>query len=213
MNLPSEQNGITYEILDAARGAEAGAMIAETFSRDEPLAVAAGQTAGEFVAMLDIFIPVALPENLSVCAIDDGDVVGVALATRFTTVPPPEIADATPHYPPIGAIIEALEAGYEATNADTLQTCLHLHMLAVSQEARGRGIAGTLVDLCAANGSASGFATMVADATNPASQRVFARCGFAEIARIDYNSFTFEGSRTFASAADAGGIALVEKRL
>lgn len=208
-----EQDGISYDMLAPDRAGAAAAVIAETFSRDEPLAVAAGQTAAEFRAMLGIFLPVALSEGLSVCAHADGDVVGVALATRFTTEPPDEIVDASPNYPPIGAIIAELEADYEAANAGALDACLHLHMLAVSAPVRGRGIAKALVELCAANGAAAGFANMVADATSPASQGVFARCGFTEIVRVDYAGFAFEGRRVFAPVADAGGITLVEKRL
>lgn len=213
MQFPIDIDGVTYDVAGAAQTDRITRLIAEVFSRDEPLAIAVGQSEAEFVDMLAVFLPVALPEGLTIAATADDAVTGVALATAFTSEPPPEIEVASPSYPPIGALIAELESDFERENANRLSTCLHIHMLAVDAAYRDRGIAQSLLEASEANGKGRGFTSMLADATNPTSRRAFERAGFKTVIEVRYDSFEFENQLAFAGLSDLGGIALMEKRL
>ena len=213
MNARKPRRNHSYDIVDSAQSGAAIELIARVFSQDEPLAVTVGQSRDEFAAMLGVFLPAALPEGLTMGAFGDGEMVGIALTTSFTFSPPPEIEGTSPNYPPIGALIEALERNYEQENAARLDHCAHIHMLAIDRAVRGRGIAQKLVEATAINARAKGFDAVVTDATNPISRRVFARDGFAVLNEVRYDGFRFDGRAVFGDLAGQGGIALMEKHL
>ncbi|MEP4377395.1 MAG: GNAT family N-acetyltransferase [Alphaproteobacteria bacterium] len=213
MNAAEYTGDYRCALVDPARPEAAIELIARAFSRDEPLAVTAGQSHEELTAMLGLFLPAAVHDGLTMGVYDDRRLVGAALTTAFTFSPPPEAEGASPGYPPIGALIETLERDFERANAARLAGCAHIHMLAVDNAARGRGIAQRLVDATARNAQAKGFSAIVADATNPTSQHVFANQGFETRNEIRYDSFVHDGTRRFAAIANLGAIKLMEKRL
>ncbi len=213
MNAEKPVKECRFDTLSQSQTVAAIDLIADVFSRHEPLALTVGQTHDEFTAMLGVFLPAALPEGLTMGAFDVDRLVGIALTTPFTFTPPPEIEGTSPNYPPIGALIEALEHGYEHRNAGRLDRCAHIHMLAIDDRARGRGVAQALVNATAQNARAKGFEAVLSDATNPTSQRVFANLGFETRNEIRYDSFEHDGVRTFESIANLGAIKLVEKRV
>ena len=53
----------------------------------------------------------------------------------------------------------------------------------------------------------------MSDATNPTSQRVFAKQGFETFNEVRYDRFEYGDTRWFASIANLGGIELMEKYL
>jgi GNAT superfamily N-acetyltransferase len=163
--------------------------------------------------MLGVFLRAALPEGLTMGAFVDQKLAGIALTTAFTFTPPPEIEGTSLNFPPIGAFIEALERDYERENTGRLDTCAYIHMLAIEDTARGRGIAQTLVSATTQNAHSKGFDAVLSDATNPTSQKVFAKQGFETRYKIRYDKFTHSGIPTFASIANLGTIKLVEKHL
>lgn len=212
MNAAKSARESHYEIVDKSQAGAAIELIARVFSRDEPLAVTVGQTRAEFTAMLGIFLPAAIPDALTMGAFDEQKLVGIALTTAFSFTPPPEIEGTSPNYPPIGALIEALERDYERQNAERLDRCAHIHMLALDDAARGLGVAQALVQATTENACAKGFDAMLSDATNPTSQQVFAKQGFETRNEIRYDRFEHEGTTPFAAIANLGAIRLVEKR-
>jgi predicted GNAT family acetyltransferase len=86
-------------------------------------------------------------------------------------------------------------------------------MLAVALEVRGRGVAQALVEATARNAASNGFDALLTDATNPTSQRVFAKLGFETLNEVTYESFAHDATPRFASLANLGAIKLMEKRL
>ena len=62
-------------------------LVAATFSRYEPMAVAAGQSFAEIQALLGLLTAEAAFRDLSICArhAETGAIVGIMLATDFTT--------------------------------------------------------------------------------------------------------------------------------
>lgn len=213
MNAEKSVNECRFDTLGQPQTGAAIDLITGIFRRHEPLALTVGQTHDEFKAMLDVFLPAALPDGLTMGAFDLDRLVGIALTTPFTFTPPPEIEGTSPTYPPIGALIEALEHGYEHQNAGRLDRCAHINMLAIDDTMRGRGIGQALVNATTQNARAKGFDAVLSDATNPTSQWVFANLGFETRNEIRYDTFDHGGARTFASIANLGAIKLVEKRL
>ena len=213
MNASESDGNRRHEIVGPAQSEVAIELIARVFSQDEPLAVTVGQSRDEFTRMLGVFLPAALPARQTMAALIDGKLVGIALTTAFTFTPPPEIEGTSPNYPPIGALIAALERDYEILNAERLDRCAHLHMLAVDAEVRGQGVAQALVEATARNAASNGFDALLTDATNPTSQSVFAKLGFETLNEMAYESFAHDGAPRFASLAKLGSIKLMEKRL
>ena len=208
-----ESGGIRYDLVRPDNFGPAARLIADVFSRHEPLAVASGQTMDELVEMLSLTTPGALEPELSVLASRDGIVIGTALATAFTWLPSEAAVAASPNYAPIGALLEELEADFGSRPKDELECCLHVHMLAVDDGHRNRGTGRELLRLCLENASVRGMTAAVSDATNAASRRTFEAVGFASIGEVHYAGFEFEGTRPFAKIPNADHTALMYRKL
>lgn len=213
MNRKPGRNPVTYDVLTAGHATQSAALVARVFSQDEPLAVAAGQTEAELYAMMSAAAPSALTQALSIGAWSDGKLIGAAITTVFTWLPPADSDALSPRYKPIFALLAELEADFEARPVSELQNCAHLHMLAVERSFRDDRIAGKLVQQVVETASRKGLQEVVADATNPASQRVFARAGFERINTVRYDSFTFEDERVFSTIGNATETALMVRAL
>jgi ribosomal protein S18 acetylase RimI-like enzyme len=209
MQFPAERNGIRYDRATPESFGPAVELVARTFARDEPLAVAVGQTQAELRAMLSLAAPTALAEQLTVQTWAGTTTMGVALATRFTWLPPDTAVTASPNFAAIGGLLEVLEADYETRSEAERTHCVHVHMLVVDADFRGRHIGRELLRLCLANAAEQGMTSAIADATNPASRRSFEAAGFSAINEVDYESFEFEGARVFAKVTGADHIALM----
>lgn len=213
MNENSEKNSVTFDLLTGDHVAASADLVARVFSQDEPLAVAVGQSEAELFAMISAELPSALPEALSIGAWVRGELVGAAIATVFTWLPPEGSDALSPRYRPIAALLAELEKDFEARPKSELHACVHIHMLAVGRDFRDDKIAGALVQRCIEAGGDKGFREIVTDATNPASQRVFARSGFERINDVRYDSFTFGGEQVFRAIPNATDIALMARAL
>ncbi|CAN0536331.1 unnamed protein product, partial [Laminaria digitata] len=204
---------IAYRLLTPNVVDRAANLIAEVFSTDEPLAVAAGQSRAELLALLQMLGPSAVAENRTYAAWAGDRLAGVALATGFTWAPPDGAEALSPNYRPIGAMLAELEASFEARPRPDREDTLHIHMLAVHSAYRGHGIAEGLVHACVGNAAEQGFARVVTDATNLSSQRVFGRVGFSALSEIRYDRFEFEGQRVFAKIPNAESTLFMSKDL
>lgn len=213
MTSPTARTDITYRLLTSTETDSAAELVADIFSRDEPLAVAAGQTRAELAALLRGMGPSAIAEDKTYAAWVGDRMAGVALATAFTWMPPGGTENLSPNYRPIGAMLAELEATFEARPRQDLEATLHIHMLAVHNEQRGQGVAEGLVSACVGNAAKHGFRRVVTDATNPSSQRVFERAGFSALNEIRYDSFEFEGQRVFAKIPNAESTLFMSKEL
>ena len=210
---PTPRTDIAYRLLTSTELDSAADLIAEVFSRDEPLAVATGQTRSELAALLRGMGPSAIAENRTSAAWAGDRLAGVALATRFTWAPPEGAEALSPNYRPIGAMLAELEADFEARPQKDLETTMHIHMLAVDRRYRRLGIADALIRASLAHAVEQGFRRVVTDATNPASQRVFSNAGFSTRNEVRYDAFKFEGRRVFAGIPDAESTLFMSKEL
>ncbi len=190
-------------------------LIANTFSRYEPMAVAVGQSFAEFQAVLDLFVADDTFQDLTVRArlAATGEIVGVMLTTDFTMPLPVGMVGLSPNFAPIGGVIHELEAWYIDAKSPPPGECLDLAMLAVDRAHGGQGIAQRLVSDCLKRGAAKGYRRAITMATNQTSQKVFQNLGFKELFSVSYKDYTFDGNRVFAAIEPDDRTALMERML
>ena len=212
MNTLKAIPGVEYGPMEPADRDAVRDLIAASFSRFEPMAVAAGQSYAEFQALVGLLVAEAAFRDLSVCArrLDTGGLIGVMLATDFTTALPQGVEKASPSFAPIGGVIGQLEACYIDAQSPRPGECLDLAMLAVDPAHTGHGIAQNMVDAALRGGAAKGYRRAITMATNRTSQRVFQNLGFNELFSVSYSDYTFEGNRVFASIEPDDRTALME---
>jgi ribosomal protein S18 acetylase RimI-like enzyme len=190
-------------------------LLAETFSRHDPPAIAVGLTAPEFDAFVRLLCPKVAAEGLTVVARLAGTsaLVG-ALLTEDSASPPPEGMDRlSAKFDPIFDILGQLESDYRGSQAVRPGESLHLFLLGVSDRVAGRGVAHQLVAACLEHGRRRGYRLAVTEATNKVSQHIFRKQGFVERVQRSYATHRFEGRQVFASIAEQGGPILMDKSL
>lgn len=207
--------GIEFGPMTVRDGPAVADLVAATFSRYEPMAVATGQSYAEFQALLGLLTAEAAFRDLSICArhAQTGAIVGVMLATDFMTKMPEGVEAASPSFAPVGGLIDQLEDQYRAAKAPQAGECLDLAILAVERSHGGQGIAQRLVSTCVQNGATEGYRRAITMATNRTSQHVFKKLGFIELFSVLYKDYTFAGKRVFASIESDDRTALMERVL
>jgi len=215
MRLLHVADGVEYGLLQFEDAPYMVGLLAEVFSRSEPMAVAASLPEAQVARMVECLVPKAVAEQLTVVARDavSGQLVGALLADDFGTAPPEELADAAPLFAPVGALLDTLDEPYRASAAVAPGTHAHLFMIGVAAHAVSRGIAGQLVAACMAQAHALGYRTAVTEATGATSQRVFRRAGFRHVATASYRDFVYGGERVFSAIIGAEGTFLMTRDL
>jgi ribosomal protein S18 acetylase RimI-like enzyme len=206
--LPNEIEGIRYSICRPAEVAELVGVLARSFSRHDPPAVALGLTQDDFKTFLTFLTATAGEDGLTILARDvaSGEMAG-ALLTEDAGAPAPLDMDAvSPRFAPIYALFGELDGAMGDGEPIESGSTLHLFMLGVDERFARRGIAQRLVKACLANGNLLGYQTAITEATNRTSQHIFAKTGFVTRSEASYADFRHDGVATFASIADQGGI-------
>lgn len=208
-------DGVEYGILEEAEAGAMARLLAEAFSRFEPMGVAVEIPHEQVERLVTAFVPKALTEQLTIVARDASarHLVGALLADDFGTVPPQGLEDAAPCFAPIGALLESLDEQYRAGTLVAPGTHAHLFMLGVAERAALRGIAGKLVETSIANATRIGYRTAITEATGSASQHVFRKRGFRDLLRASYKEFMFNGQRVFSSIDGVEGTILMTREL
>jgi len=211
----SELIPIEYGVYSDSEAAAVAALLGEVFSRRDPPAVAVGLTASEFEDFVRLLCPTLEAEGLTIVARHAGtkDVVGVLLTQDSSSASPDGVGRLSPKFDPIFDILGQLDAEYRAGRAVPPGECLHLFLLGVSDRVAGRGVGQQLVAACLELGAKKGYGLAVTEATNKVSQHIFRKQGFEERVRRSYRSHRFGGRAVFASIADQGGPALMERRI
>lgn len=207
--------GIECGILERADLRPMAGLLAESFSRHEPISRAVGLSSAELEGLVMAFGPKALAERLSLVARDvhTGDLVGALLAQDFSTPPPDGIADIAPSFAPIGALLDGLDDRYRASREIAPGTCLHLFMLGVARHGHGRGIADHLLKAGLANGKARGYRFAVGEATGNVSQHLCRKNGFRDVLAASYKDFVFDGRHVFSSIVGPEATILMDREL
>jgi len=206
-HLPYDISGIRYSVCEQRDVPEIGRLLAETFARHDPPAVAVGLSPDEFEAFVRIVSRSAGTDRLTIIARDiaSGAMAG-ALLTEDAALSSTEGLDhLSPKFDPIFDLLGQLDEKVRDERAVVPGDSLHLFLLGTAQRFEGRGIAQHLVTACLANGSAMGYRTAVTEATNRTSQHIFAKLGFVSRAECSYAEYRRDGIPVFASIAGHGG--------
>jgi ribosomal protein S18 acetylase RimI-like enzyme len=190
-------------------------LLAGTFSRRDPPALAVGLTVSEFEGMVRLFCGKAADEGLSIIAraAATGELAGALLAEDSAGAPPDGVDRLSAKFDPIFDILGQMDSEYRGGKPPPPGECLHLFLLGVDERFAGRGVARQLVAACLENGMRNGYRVAVTEATNPTSQHIFRRQGFIERVRRSYRDHRFDGRAVFASIADQGGPILMDRAL
>jgi len=116
-------------------------------------------------------------------------------------------------FEPIASILGELVTLYREGTEPLPGQMLHLFLLGVSDRVAGRGVGQQLVAASVENGARKGYRVAIAEATNPTSQRIFRKQGFAERGRISCRDHVFNDRKVFERIAEFGGPILMEKLL
>ena len=206
--LPFEISGIRYSICRPDDVAEMVRVLAATFARHDPPAVAVGLTSEDFETFLTIASATTGDDGLTIVARDlaSGSMAG-ALLTEDASAPAQLDADAvSPKFGPIYDLFGELEESIGDTAPIEPGTTVHLFMLGVDERFAGHGIAQRLVEACLSNAATLGYRQAITEATNLVSQHIFAKLGFISRARASYAEYRRDGVAVFASIAQHGGI-------
>ena len=206
---------IEYGVYSASDADAMANLLGEAFSRGDPPAVAVGLTPSEFGAFVRLLCPRAATDGLTIVAqlAGTGELVGALLTVDSAAAPPEGMDRLSPKFEPIFDILGELDAEYRGGGPPRPGESLHLFLLGVGERAAGRGVAHGLVAACLENGARKGYRTAVTEATNRVSQHVFRKQGFVERVRRSYGAHRFEGRAIFASIAEHGGPALMDRSL
>ncbi len=199
-----------YRESDAAAVSE---LLADVFSRRDPLALATQVSRAEFAEFVESVLPQTTRDGLTVvaCLAETGEVVGVLLTNDATGDEAEELAGVNEKFAPIAGILGALDEMYLRGRVPRRGEMVHLYLLGVSDRVAGRGVGQELVRRTVENGASKGYSVVFAEATNRTSQHIFRKLGFAERAQILYSDFEFGGAKVFAHFSEHGGPILVEK--
>ncbi|HUN84840.1 MAG TPA: GNAT family N-acetyltransferase [Terracidiphilus sp.] len=191
------------------------AVLADVFSRHDPLAYAAHVTHEEFAGFVRSLLPQAGNDGLTIvaCVPRTGEVVGVMLTNDGAADSAEELAELNQKFRPIASILGELDEIYLAGRKPAPGEMLHLYLLGVSDRVAGQGIGQQLVLRTVEHGASKGYRIAFAESTNRRSQHIFKKLGFAERAQILYGEHVFEGQNFFAVVAKHGGPILMEKML
>ncbi len=212
MKQEKSSNGIAYKILGPDDVDEMASLLADVFSRHDPLAVAIGLPRAEIEGLIRLSGVTAVSDGLTVVArAGSGELVGAMFAGDFVAPPPAAISEVAPGFAPIGDILGGLDEQYRRTHEIRPGSHLHLFMLGVLPAYGGRGIAQSMVRLCLDNGHRRGFSAAVTEATGRVSRGIFRKFGFNELQVAPYRTFTHAGRQVFASIEAQEGTVLMEK--
>jgi ribosomal protein S18 acetylase RimI-like enzyme len=213
--LPFEISGIRYAICRPDEVAEMVRVLAATFARHDPPALAVGLTPEDFETFLTTASATAGDDGLTVVARDvaSGSMAGALLNEDAGRAAELDLDAISPRFGPIFDLFGEIEGRIGDAGPIEPGTTLHLFMLGVDERFAGRGIAQRLVEASLANGAALVYRTAVTEATNLVSQHIFAKLGFVTRAQASYGDYRRDGSATFASIADQGGIMSMVREL
>lgn len=206
MRLPRDTDGIRYAVCESSDMPELIGLVSRTFTVNDPPARAVGLTPIEFQAYLTLVFRSAGTDKLTIVARnpETGEMAGALLAQDSATPEPPGVDRLSPKFIPIMEILGSLDATHTDAPPEP-GTMLHLFMLGVTDAYSGRGIGQELVRACLANSARLGYRRAITEATNPTSQHIFRKLGFATRAQVSYADYRRDGVAVFASIADAGG--------
>ena len=209
---------LTYEIFDLKDLDRVADIIGKAFTNSDPMAIAQQLSVDELADYVKLIGEWVQKQQLTVVTKDKStdEVVGVVIASDFA-FDFPLTRENSQHISnklePIIELLESLEVQYKRGKQIEPGEYLYIHMLAVSPEYQRRKIAQNSIQVCLNQGIEKGFSCAFTEAANSVSQHVFGKLGFIPRYEINYQQFTYQGQKVFASIEGHTGTVLMEKLL
>lgn len=205
----------SFAVFQASDADEMSRLLADTFARRDPPAVAVGLTPAEFETFVRLWCSKAAREGLTIVARsrETGEMAGALLTEDAASAPPDGLDRLSSKFDPIFDILGQLDAEYREGRTILPGEYLHLFLLGVAQPFSGQGIAHGLVAACLAQGASQKYRGALTEATNKTSQHIFRKQGFVERAHRSYRDHRFNGKAFFESIAEQGGPILMDRHL
>lgn len=216
VKLLREVQGVRYELFTLNTLDEMALMVAEAFTHYEPLSVIQAIPLKEFVDFVKLLGLKVQQEELTVIARDQvtDQVIGAIIADDFAATLPESSGHLSERFEPVFALLAELNTHYKQGKNIQLGEYLHLFMIAVTHQCKGKKIAQNLIQACLENSIRKGYKTAVAEATGVISQHILRnKFGFVDRFEIPYKTFTYQGRRVFESIKEHNGIILMDKTL
>jgi len=206
---------ISYGLLDSSDVEEITALVAEVFSRFEPMAVAAGMSYAEIHKLVGLYCRQAQDDDLTIVAREklSDNLIGVMITIDFANPQPPGILEVAPNFEPVGALLNELEEKYRKENSMFPGKVMNLFMLAIAEDYTGKSIARNLIRLTLENGLKKGYERAVTEATSKVSQHVFRQLGFVDQFQSRYADFTYHGRHIFETIKGSDAAILMQRNL
>jgi len=191
------ENGITYRIMTPADAEATLPMVAQAFKDGEPTTGAGGATLKDFEVFCEMYVPPMAEAGLSVLAVDTatGNILGAHLNEDYSTPDPPELeaylAAADGNWEPTFTMIMELEEKFNSDwgipEVKPAGKWLHMWLLAVGPESKGKGIGSKLVCLTVEMAKGKGYLCAFGECTGGASTHLMTKYTGASVDMfIDY---------------------------
>ena len=217
MNI-SETETLSFEIYNSKDLDRVANVIGEAFFTSDPMAIAQQLSTNELADYVKLIGKWVHKQQLTVVTKDKStdEVAGVVLASDFASNFP-LTSENSQHlsnkFEPIIELLSNLEAQYKHDKQIRAGEYLYIHMLAVSPEYQRRKIAQNSIEVCLNHGIEKGFTYAFTEAANSISQHIFGKLGFIPRHQINYQQFTYQDQKVFASIEGHTGTILMDKLL
>ncbi|KST65552.1 GNAT family N-acetyltransferase [Mastigocoleus testarum] len=210
-----EANNVTYEPFSINLLEPTALVVGQAFSGSDPIAVVQELSVQDFYEYILLLGEWLAELGLSIIAKDkeSEQVIGALIAADFASEPPLEMGKISDKFAPIFHMFESLDNTYKQDKQIQFGKYLHLYMLAVSPQHRGKGIAQNLVSTTLEYGKKEGYKFAVTEAANQTSQHIFGKAGLIPRCKAMYSNFTYNDKRVFEVISDKGGTFLMDKHL
>lgn len=209
-----ENKGIIYELFQEKDLEETISLVAEDFSRAEPMTKSQGITADEFHYFAEIYCKKAVREGLSIVAKDKGKIIGFIISEDLESGPPERIENINMKFNPIMALLNMLDEEYVKSYKKKDDKVFHLFMGGVDENNEKKHIISTLLEENLKLAKSKNFSVAIGEPTGLATQHILRdKFGFDEKIMIGYKKFNYNGKNVFKNIEGPVGCMLVEKML
>lgn len=174
MEVLREDRCVKYELYDISAIDDVAIAIAGVFSQSEPMAVNRGVSQDEIANLIKPLGFKVAQESLTIVAKSEeaDELIGVLLCDDFAAIPVEDVPVPSKKLAPILARLDELDSRYKQGKSLSLNEYLHLSLLAVKPQHRGKKIAQNLVQVSLENGIRRGYQKTVTTATGVISQHI-----------------------------------------
>ncbi len=212
----SEENQITYELLQEKDLEQTINCLVDIWTSAEPIAKALKITPSEFYPFAETICQKGMEDGLSLVAKDSAtsQVVGFIISEDLSTELSEEMYKNLSQKSKIYfQAFKELHEQYEIQKKVVTGKVFHLFLLGSKEQYRNRRIGKNLLEKNLKMASQKGFSAAIAEATGKISQHILRKYGFEDRCSIDYQTYEYKGIKVFEEIKEHQSCILMEKIL